>query len=286
MNGIDVTERSGLPRQAHDFGDVVDRSYSVRGIADCDQSRASANLPRQILHVERAIVFVELHGADRDAFFFQRLPRGEVRVVIEQREHDFVAGTEFASKGAAQGESQRGHVRAEDDLVGIAIEKVGHRRPRFRDHAVGVATGEVGAARVGVVARQIIRDGVNHALRHLRATGAIQKDRGTAIDGLCECRELGADPIQVERGGGRWRSGSFRDGHSEHSNPDCKNLYRGGQSRPQGKAPARWMPRQAFATRAGPVLPGCGGKIFFTPRFLKSPSNGKMGLSSDLGISC
>ncbi len=136
--------------------------------------------------------------------------------MVEQREHDLIAGPEFAPERAAHGESQRRHVRAENDFIRIAIQKIAHRRPRFRDHAVGVAAGVVSAARVGVVARQIIRDGVNHPLRHLRATRAVQKNRRMSVSSLRERRELRANPGEVERGGRR-RS-VFSDWHSRHSN--------------------------------------------------------------------
>ncbi len=90
---------------------------------------------------------------------------------------------------------------AEHDFIRIAIQKIAHRRPRFRDHAVGVAAGLVSAAGVGIVARQIIRDGVNHPLRHLRAAGPVQKDGRMAVDSLRERWELRANPGEVERGG-------------------------------------------------------------------------------------
>jgi len=93
--------------------------------------------------------------------------------MVEQREHDLVARSEFASEGAAHGEGQRGHVRTEDDFIRIAIQEIAHGRARFRDHAVGIAAGLVSAARVGIVARQIIGDGVNDALRYLRASWAV-----------------------------------------------------------------------------------------------------------------
>ena len=155
----------------------------------------------QVLHVERAIVFVELHRADGHAFFFQRFPGREIRVVVEQREHDLVAGAEFAPERAAHGESQRRHVRAENDFIRIAIQKIAHRRPRFRDHAVGVAAGVVSAARVGVVARQIIRDGVNHPLRHLRATRPVQKNRRMSVRQFARAQGTAREP---RRGRARW----------------------------------------------------------------------------------
>jgi hypothetical protein len=116
---------------------------------------------------------------------------------------------------AAHGESQRCHVRAENDFIRFAIQKVGHCRPRFRDHAVGVAAGLVSAAGVGVVARQVVRDGVNDALRHLRATRAIQKNRGMPMDGLrergnCARTQVRSSAVDARR--------LFSDGHGRHSN--------------------------------------------------------------------
>ncbi len=46
VDGIDVTQRSGLPRQAHHFGDVVDGAHRIRRIADRDQPRAFPGLYR------------------------------------------------------------------------------------------------------------------------------------------------------------------------------------------------------------------------------------------------
>src|SRR5580698_5096440 len=115
------------------------------------------------------------------------------------RKHDFVARTKFAPDGTTDGKSQRCHVRAENNLVGITAQKVRHGRARTRNHRVRVATGRVGAASVGVVALQIIGDSVDHALRNLSSTGTIEKSRGLAVDSLRERGELGANPIKIKR---------------------------------------------------------------------------------------
>ena len=198
VDGIDITQSSRLPRQTHHFGDVVYCAHRIRCVADRDQPGPAPDLRSQVAHVESAIFFVEVRRADGHTLFFQRFPGREIGVVVEQGEDDLVAGAEFASKGAAQGESQRRHVGAKHDFVRIAIEKIRHRRTRFVDDSVGVAAGLVGAVGVGVVARQVIRDGVDYTLRHLRASWAVQKNCGAFIgmlaDGLRERRELGADP--------------------------------------------------------------------------------------------
>ena len=73
---------------------------------------------------------------------------------------------------------QRGHVGAEDDFVGAAVQEVGHGGAGFGDHGVGAAAGGVGSAGVGVVAAQVVGDGVDHALRDLRSAGAVEEAAG------------------------------------------------------------------------------------------------------------
>ena len=90
--------------------------------------------------------------ADGHAFFFEREPGRNVGVVIEARDQDFVAGAEVAADRARHHIGQRGHVGAEDDFIGGAVEEVGHGGAGFGDHGVGVAAGGVGSAGVGVVA--------------------------------------------------------------------------------------------------------------------------------------
>ena len=64
-----------------------------------------------------------------------------------------------------------------------------------------MAAGGVGSAGVGVVAAQVVGDGVDHALRNLRSAGAVEEYGGMAVDGLGERGELGADLVEVEGGG-------------------------------------------------------------------------------------
>ena len=131
-------------------------------------------------------------------------PRRHVGVVVEARDYDLVAWLEFAANGAGHRIGQRGHVLTEDDFIGAAVQEVGHGTARFGDHGVGVAAGGVGSARVGVVAAKIVGDGVEHALRDLRSTRAVEKGGRMAVNSLGERRELGPDVGEVE---GRSESG-------------------------------------------------------------------------------
>jgi hypothetical protein len=49
-----------------------------------------------------------------------------------------------------------------------------------------VAAGGVGSAGVGIVAAQVVGDGVNDALRNLRSAGAVEECGGVGVDGLGE----------------------------------------------------------------------------------------------------
>ena len=120
--------------------------------------------------------------------------------MVEAGDYDFVAGLQLAADGAGHRVGERGHVGAEGDFVGGAVQEVGHGGAGFGDHGVGAAAGGVGSAGVGVVAAQVVGDGVDDALRHLRPAGAVEERGGVSVDGLGEGGELGADVGEVEGG--------------------------------------------------------------------------------------
>ena len=159
--------------EANDFLDWIDRAYRIRCISHGHQLAWAADLCGQVDHIEGAVLLANLRPANSDTALCQRLPWGDVGVVIEARQHDFIARPEFATDGSTDREGQRSHVWTEDNFVCAAIEKIGHGGTRIRDHAIGMATGGIGSAGVGIVAAQIFGDGVNHPLRNLRAAGAV-----------------------------------------------------------------------------------------------------------------
>src|SRR5579859_7770802 len=102
-------------------------------------------------------------------------PGGDVGIVVETGDDDFVSGLQFTTNRARDGVGQRGHVWAESDFVGAAVEEVGHGGAGFGDHGVGAPAGGIGSAGVGVVVAEVVGDGVDHALRNLRAAGAVEE---------------------------------------------------------------------------------------------------------------
>jgi hypothetical protein len=113
--------------------------------------------------------------------------------VVEPRDYDFVSRLQFAANRTRDGVSQRRHVRTEGDFVRATVQKISHGGASFGNHGVGSAAGGVSSASVGIVAVQVVRDGINHALRNLRPAGAVEECGGVAIQSLGERGELGAD---------------------------------------------------------------------------------------------
>ena len=114
------------------------------------------------------------------------------------REHDFIPRTKLASNRAADGKSQRSHVRTENEFIRITAQEVRHRGTRARDYSVRAAAGRIGTASIGVAALQIIRDRVDDTLRNLSSARPIEERCRMSVDDLGERWELGANPIQIE----------------------------------------------------------------------------------------
>ncbi len=80
----------------------IDGADRIRGIANRDQLRAVVDFAREVGQVEGATFFVNFSPADRDTFFFESEPRGDVGVVIETGDQDFVAGAEVVRRSHEQ----------------------------------------------------------------------------------------------------------------------------------------------------------------------------------------
>jgi len=155
----------------------------------------------EAVEVERAVVEPWLPGADdRLVVSRRRNPRVDVRLVVEAADHDLVAGPQRRADRARHVERQRGHVRAQPDLGGVDTEEVGERRVRVRDDRIGALRGQERAAVIGVRLPVVAGDGVDHRLRDLRPTGAVEEDERPAVLGEREGRESGANRIDVEGG--------------------------------------------------------------------------------------
>ena len=127
VDGVDVGEGAGGVGEADDFFYRIDGADGVGGVSGGDELRLGIDFRGEVGHVEGAVFVVDLGPADgHAAIFCHGEPGGNVGVVVEAGDDDFVAGLQIAADGAGDGEGQRGHVRTEDDFVGAAVQEVGH----------------------------------------------------------------------------------------------------------------------------------------------------------------
>ena len=212
---IDVGQGADLVGARDDVADRVDRPDRVAGETDGDQLRMAVQLALEVLEVEGQVVLADVdlaHG--HPAVGGHRLPGADVGLVVEGRDHDLVARLERRADAPTDVQGQRRHVVAELDLLGARRAKeVGHGRVCLLGHRVAELARDEGAARVGVAVRVVVADGVDDALRDLRAAGTVEEDGRPAVRALAsQGRELGAQRLDIERGG---RHGAERSARPE-----------------------------------------------------------------------
>src|SRR6516165_807153 len=71
---------------------------------------------------------------------------------------------------------------------------------RVSQHLVRPLAGQEGAMGVGIGSRKVVRDGINYPLRHLRAAGRVEINRGLAVYFLPERWKLLTHPFHVKLG--------------------------------------------------------------------------------------
>ncbi len=162
------------------LADGDDGAERVRDLGHRDELRARAEQARVLLEDHLAAVG-DGHDLERRALLpRQQLPRDDVRVVLERREDDLVAGAEVLAAPRLRDEVDRlGRAAREDDLLGA------RRVEEPPDDVAGVlvglgrAPGELvrGAVDVAVVAGVVARDRVDHGLRLLRGRGVVEPDQ-------------------------------------------------------------------------------------------------------------
>jgi hypothetical protein len=100
-------------------------------------------------------------------------------VVIHARQHDRIAGGKVAPDRARDGESERRHIRAEHDLVGIGrAQEIRHRPMRLVDQRLGRDRGGENAAQIGVGLDHRGGHPLDGAACHLRSRGVVEEDPG------------------------------------------------------------------------------------------------------------
>ncbi len=207
LGAVDQHQRARLVGPARHVLDRVDRAQRVRHVGERDE--LGLELEQDVEHVLAQDPVV----GDRDELevgvllLGQDLPRDEVRVVLHLGQHDHVAPADVLAAPRVGDEVDRlGGVAREHDLVRVG-DPDEPRRLRARLLVLGrrpLADRVDPAMDVGVVLAVVGVHRLEDDLRLLRRRRGVQVHERVPVDLLVEDRELGPQPLGVDRvGGGR-----------------------------------------------------------------------------------
>ena len=176
VHGVGPREGAGLVRERGDAPHIRERADGIGRNRKGDDPRSLGERGGERVGLEPAIVRDIGEANLEPAVVRQLQPGRHVPVVVEPRDEDLVAFAQLASGRAAEGEVQRRHVRAEDDLVGRAAEEAGGGEARVRDDRLAADARRERAADVGVRVAQVRRHRGDHLVGHLRAARSVEED--------------------------------------------------------------------------------------------------------------
>ena len=123
VDGVRPRERARLVRERDETGHVRRGPDGVRGHGERDDARALGQERREVVVVELELVG-HARDADDDPEVVRELEPGrDVGVVVERGDDDLVALAQRPRERAREQEVERGHARAERDLVRRAAEE-------------------------------------------------------------------------------------------------------------------------------------------------------------------
>ena len=160
-----------------------DRPDRVRREGERDDLRPLVERGLERRPVERHVVTPDIHPSNGSAGVSRgKQPRPDIRVVIEPRDDDLVAGPECSCDRSRDREQERRRVRAEDHLVGIGVQQVGRGAVRLVDQRVGLAAGLERAVDVRVASAEIVGHRLDNDVGHLRPAGSVEERDGPTAD--------------------------------------------------------------------------------------------------------
>jgi hypothetical protein len=121
------------------------------------------------------------HADTHAAFIRERLPRGNVGMMIEFGDNDLVARLKLTTERTREMKRERRHVCAERDLVRGGVEEVCESLSRCVNQRIGFRARRIRPMRVGVMAVEIIRDGFDHGARNLCAARPVEVGDGVTV---------------------------------------------------------------------------------------------------------
>src|SRR5713101_9725739 len=91
MHGIEERQRAGGMRELRNLFHGIDCSDGIRRVANGNQSGARSYLSPQVVQIERATFLKDVHLAHDYAVLFEGAPGGDVGVMVERGDYDFIS---------------------------------------------------------------------------------------------------------------------------------------------------------------------------------------------------
>ena len=207
--------------RVRDVDEPLDRRDGPEGVRHVRERRELRALGEELLVVvdEQFAAIVDGHDLQLRALLLaEHLPRHDVRVVLEVRDDDLVAGADELAAVAVHHEIDAlGAARREDDLALFLRVQEALHAAACAFIGVGRDCGQrVDAAMdVRVLVRLVAHEAVDDLLRHLARRGVVEEGQRLAVRmHVAQDREVGADALDVQ---GARVDGRLADGGDAHA---------------------------------------------------------------------
>ena len=211
MHSVHKRDRSDLSGLSDHFPDGIHRAGQVGRITDGGEASSFREqiLPGSV--IERSVVGIDRRVTDGGSCLFGcEHPGGDVGVVIEPCEEDFIAWSPCFCERVREVHGEAGHVGAKNHTVRvIGSEKVSERLVGAVEDGIGfTGRGECGAA-VTIGEPEIVGNGVGNGIRHLTSGRSIEKGDGTPV----KCSLKPGEAVTDRLDGPKIDSGTFHGKH-------------------------------------------------------------------------
>lgn len=200
LDRIDEDQRvAGGPHRGDDRGEVVQGAERVARATHRDEARPLRQEGRQLVEPQPPGLGREVQPADRHAAVGRhRQPGGDVGVVVETADDEFVAGRPVARQGTRNGQRQRRHVRAERDFLPPRVQQIRGGPMRLRGDRIDRDRHRERPAGVRRPADEMRRYRLDRVRAYLGAAGRVEVDPAPAIVLGVESGKAGAHGIDGE----------------------------------------------------------------------------------------
>ena len=202
MDPVDRDDGADRLGARHQVGSRWDRPDRIGRECERDELRPWRERLLERTDVDRDVVLVHVHPSHgRAGVGGRQHPRAHVRVVIQLRHDDLVAGLERPRERPGHVQEEGRRVGTEDDLARVRAGEVGGRAARLRDDDVRLLARGERPVRVAHPSPVVGRHRFDHRVGDLGATGGVREHRWPAVlADPSECGEPCADTPEVDHG--------------------------------------------------------------------------------------